>query len=82
MTKIVLESLTLKEDTMRVRIDIEDIKALVAKRQDMNRHALNTIDFYENGKKVKISQSTLEDFELCGLTNIDFITSHYYRRTP
>ncbi len=65
----------------KTRIDIELIDAVQAFRQYVHKLTLDDIDFYENGEKVDIPQELVDEFELTGLNNIDFITSNYYKKT-
>lgn len=62
----------------RVRIDIEEIKALQKRRKEINAIELADIDFYENGVKVVVSSPTVEDWNFVGLSNIDFIEHAEY----
>ena len=65
---------------MRTRIDIELIDAVQAFRRYIHKLALSEIDFYENGEKLDIPEELVDEFELTGLNNIDFITTGYYKK--
>lgn len=56
----------------RVRIDVEEIKALQRRRREINDIEIDDIDFYSGGKKVVIPKSSIEEWRFVGLNNIDF----------
>ena len=62
-----------------MRVDIEHIKYLQEERIKINREQLKDIEFYENGVKVDISPSIIENFGFIGLNNTDFIETDYYK---
>jgi len=64
-----------------MRVDIEKILDLKEQLRVINSVDLDTIEFYENGKKVSISKENVDDWAFVGLTNVDFITSQSYLRT-
>ena len=49
------------------------------RRREINSCPLGEIAFYKNGSKVDILPKTVNDFMYTGLSNIDFITSGYYK---
>jgi len=61
-----------------MKIAIEYIKWLSDERAKVNMVRLEQIEFYENGMKVDIDKAIIEEFELCGLNNNDFILSGFY----
>jgi len=61
-----------------MQIAIEYIRWLAEERAKINRVNLKDIEFFENGMKVGIPPKIIEDFELTGLNNIDFVTSRTY----
>ncbi len=64
------------------RVDLELINSIMNARQYINQLNLWEIDFYENGEKIDIPKETIDDFMFTGLSNIDFISSNYYRKGP
>lgn len=56
----------------RVRVDVEEIKALQERRREINDIEIGKIDFYSDGKKVVIPKSALDEWKNIGLNNIDF----------
>lgn len=48
-------------------------------RIKINRIKLEDIEFFENGMKLDIPKKTVKSFIFCGLNNIDFITSDFYK---
>ena len=64
---------------MKTKINTEDIFELDKKRRAFNKLDLLDIDFYEDGKRIKISKQIIDEFRFIGLNNIDFITSGFYQ---
>jgi hypothetical protein len=62
-----------------MKVDIVLVKRITEQRNKINSIKLSKIDWYQNGKKINIDQSTIEDFEIIGLNNTDFITTGFYR---
>jgi predicted ATP-grasp superfamily ATP-dependent carboligase len=60
-------------------IAIEEIREMQKRRNEINKLDLCDIIWTENNEEVKIDSKVIEDFELTGLNNIDFITSNYYK---
>ena len=63
-----------------MRVDVECVKMLQAVRSKVNRNKLKDIEFYEHGEPLEITNELIEDFELTGLNNTDFILSNYYKK--
>ncbi len=47
--------------------------------REINKVELSEIIWTKDGKVLSIPKKTIDDFEFIGLSNIDFITSGYYR---
>ncbi len=66
-----------------MRVDIEDVRKHMEFRKKINNNVkLKDIEFYENGKKLDISEELKDDFIFTGLSNIDFITMECYKEKP
>ena len=63
-----------------MRVSIEFVKWLAEQRNKINSVTLSKIEWYEHGKPANLDQSIMEDFEIIGLNNTDFITSGFYRK--
>lgn len=61
----------------KIRVDIEVVKALKNALDQINKIPLNEIQFYKNGKPIKMKN--LEEFRLTGLNNIDYILCSFYK---
>lgn len=61
-----------------MKIPIEYIRGLAEARRNINDIPLSEIEFTQNGIVVDTDEKTRNDFELTGLSNMDFITSNYY----
>lgn len=64
-----------------MRVDIEHVRKIQAERMKINKLNFDDIEWYEDGKKVKVSSKVCEDFKFTGLNNIDFITAEIYKET-
>jgi hypothetical protein len=58
-----------------MRIDYETVKLVNAIRKMANSIPLDQIDIYKNGKKVKVTKSSVDHFEMTGLNNWDYLSS-------
>lgn len=62
-----------------MRISVEQLRAMQVERDKINRAKLKDIEFFENGKRLKITKQMIDKFELSGLNNIDFILTGAYK---
>lgn len=60
-----------------MNVTIESIREMVKFRRKINSISLDEIELYENGERLKVSVKEIDKWELTGLNNIDFITSHF-----
>jgi len=65
---------------MKTQIAIEYVRWMQSERQRINKMKLSDIEWTENAEVLNIPQQTIDDFEICGLNNIDFINSCYYQK--
>ena len=63
-----------------MKIAIEYIRWLQEERVRINETPLKEIEFFENGAQVIMDKELIEEFEIIGLNNIDFIMAEYYRQ--
>ena len=61
-------------------VNVETIEFLEHLRKDINTPLLSDIEFYQNDKPINIPKEYVEEFDLTGLNNMDFITSGFYKR--
>jgi len=61
-----------------MRVDLEEIIELEAKRLRINSVDIEDIEFYENGEKLEIPLDVIQKWRFIGLNNMDFITTDYY----
>ena len=57
-------------------IDVEDIFAIQKFRKRINSLSLEKITFCYRGRKIRIDKAGIKDWELTGLTIIDFVKSY------
>jgi len=62
-----------------MKVAVEYIRWLMEERAKINKMELQDIEFFEEGMKLEISQKIIDDFKFCGLNNIDFINSGFYK---
>lgn len=60
-------------------VNIGDIEAALAILKRVNSYPLGTIQFWNGTERVEIDPKIRERFLFTGLTNVDFITSGYYK---
>lgn len=68
-----------KNSGKRLRIDIEEVEKFLAWKRKLNTTPLENIAFYKNGKRVRYPQSRIKEWNYCGMTNLDFIATEYYK---
>lgn len=61
------------------RVAIERLLNLKKELWEINRLALSEIVWLKDGKVMDIPQNIIDEFMFIGLSNIDFITSGYYK---
>ena len=61
-------------------VNIERIYELKEELRKINEAELSDIEFHENGKKLEIDPKNIEDWAFVGFNNVDFITTHSYKR--
>jgi len=57
----------------QLRVDIREVKKVLAFRRRINRADLMTMAFYDGPRRLLVSKQKREDFKFTGLSNIDFI---------
>ena len=62
-----------------MRVDIEKIQILRKKLRDFNQLSIYDMEFYEDGKKLEIPKEVLDEWELIGLNNADFIDTKFWK---
>ncbi len=65
-----------------MKIAIEYVEWLMEEKSKINRQKLGDIELFENGMKLDIPQKVIDDFELTGLSNVDFILSDFRNQVP
>ena len=64
-----------------MKIDIETVLGQQKWCNRINELDLYEIEFYENGKKLRIPIKVIQQFEFTGMNNLDFITTGEYKGT-
>ena len=70
-----------------MKVTLLAIRLMSELRLAINSTPLEDIDLYEdfdaisNNDKIQVDPKIVGEFEMIGLSNIDFFTSGYYRRT-
>ena len=55
-----------------MRIDLEEIEVLLARRKEINGAPLSSISWHRDGKPVEVSLRAIRQWEFVGMNNIDF----------
>jgi len=61
-----------------MQVPIEYVQALAMARHAINSMKLEDIEWTYKGEPAPISSLTVDNFELTGLCNVDFISSNYW----
>lgn len=56
-----------------VRIDVEEVVALQARRRLINRISFEDIAWYFGGNRIEVSKQVAEEWCLMGMNNVDFV---------
>jgi len=67
---------------MKKEIAVEEVMRIHEGRWAINKLDFSDIVWTYQGKVLDIPKQLLEDFELCGLNNCDFITSNFIPNRP
>lgn len=60
-----------------MKVALEYVEWLMEERSKINRANLYDLEIFEKGMKLNIPKKVLDNFELTGLCNIDFILSDF-----
>ncbi len=63
-------------------IDIEEVRKLLDRKNEINRCPLKEIQWRENGEILQIPDEILASWKFMGLSNIMFIELDYYKEDP
>lgn len=66
----------------KIKIAVEDVMRIQKERRAINSLNFADIIWTYRGKPIKCSKQKRDDFGLCGLNNMDFITSNYLTDRP
>lgn len=61
-------------------IDINYVKSLIEKIKEIDQLNLFEVSFVEDGKTIEIAKEIIEKFQFTGLSNMDFITTNFYKK--
>jgi hypothetical protein len=56
-----------------MRVDVEEIYGIKARRKQINSIPLKDIEFYQDGKRIEFDKSAMDEWRFVGMSNIDFI---------
>ena len=65
---------------MKTEVSVEFIMWITAERSKINKMSLDDIVFTGFGDPIDIPQELIDEFQMTGLSNIDFITTRFYLR--
>jgi hypothetical protein len=64
---------------MKTKVSVEEVKKLVNRIHEINKLDLSDIIWTENGVEIDVPLSRSLEFQFCGLSNVDFITTDCYK---
>lgn len=62
-----------------MKVEIEELRAIFKKLEEIDSIPLKDIEFFENGEKLNIPKINFEKFKFMGLINHDFIRFEIYK---
>lgn len=65
-----------------MKIDINEIRKLEARRQEINALDFDSIVWMEGDKEIQISKEKREEWRYIGLSNWGFVTMEFYAEQP
>lgn len=60
-----------------MRVDVEEIFGMQARRRQINTILLRDIEFYQDGVKLVFDPEAIKEFKFTGLNNLDFILTDF-----
>ena len=63
-----------------LRVDVERVRELRAELDRINALPLHNLHLYEGGRRLKVHDALIHNWELTGLNNVDFILTESYRK--
>lgn len=61
-------------------VKVEYVRWLKSELRKINEISLSDITWLENEQIINVDSKVMDDFDFCGLSNIDFIMSGEYKR--
>jgi hypothetical protein len=58
---------------MKIRINVEEIRAMNKRRAEINALEFKDIEWLEDGKPIQIDPSVTEDWDFTGMGNYSFV---------
>jgi hypothetical protein len=62
-----------------IRVDVEEVRALIQKYREMQNLNVHEVELYENGVKVDVPQQFKDDWKFCGLGFCGYIEYDFYK---
>lgn len=63
-----------------MKVNIEELKGILTRLRQIESVELDEIEWYEDEKKLEISELCIREFRFCGMCNRDFISTCEYQR--
>jgi len=60
------------------RVTMEEIHAHLVERARINALNLREMELYENGKRIEVTEKFIAEFEMTGLSTLDFFRSRLW----
>lgn len=65
----------LRREPLDMRVNLEDVRRMIAERKALNALDLTDIEWHENGQRIDLDEEAVADFDYTGLAVIDFVSS-------
>lgn len=66
-----------KRDIYKSQIDIEEVLKLLQKKQFINLLPFEKIQWFQNGKRIRLTEEEIKEWKFIGLTNTDWVRTHF-----
>lgn len=65
----------------KIRIDLEEVRALLNRKNEINALDIREIEWYEDGKPLEIPPECLDKWRFIGLTNVFFVELEFWKES-
>jgi hypothetical protein len=66
----------------KTRVDVEEVLALLKRREEINALDIGDIEWHEGGKPLTVHPDVLKHYRFVGLGNTGFVEMELYKEVP